>query len=347
MRRLVLAAACALLAGCGGREEFDDTPIALPAGIEGADPGELRRPLGAAIAARYAREDEAYLRRFAEHYTFLTPEKDMFWAIVQPERGEWDFVRLDLVMDLARRLDMPVRGVLIWDQVIPGWISNTDWEPDELRAVYVEHIRTLVRRYRDQVTSWVVINEPLTDEGGLEASVWARVLGADYIRLAFEVAREEDPDAELLINEIAAERGGKLDAYVRLVSGLRERGVPVDGVGLQNHTTAAGFPTRAELEAAMRRFTDLGLDVHITEMDVTIPRDGGQAALRRQAAAYRAAAEACAAVERCRTFVTWGVTDRWSWKGEELRPLPFDSAGRPKPAFEAMMAPLRRGGGRG
>ena len=123
-----------------------------------------------------------------------------------------------------------------------------------------------------------------------------------------------------------------------LATRLRRRGVPLDGIGLQNHTLAGGAPDANRLATTMRRFTRLGLDVEITELDVALGSSGSRAA---QARDYAATAGACAAEPRCTGLTVWGVTDRWSWIGADKRALPIDGRGRAKPALRGVLRALR------
>ena len=333
MRR-ALVVLVLLLAGCGE----SSGPVDLPERV--GEPPETRVPFGAAVAADPARGDDAYLKAFTRTFSVLALENSTAWAVIQPERGKFDFAQTDALVGLAERTGRRVRGQLVWDQVLPVWLTEGDFGPRELREVMVEHVRTIIERYRGRVHEWVVVNEPLDDEGeALEPSIWLRGLGEGYIADAFEAARAADPDATLILNEIAAERPPKLDALVDLAGRLEKKGVPVDAVGLQNHTTARDFPSRAELEDAIARIAKLGLDAQITEMDVVLSGAGGE---QRQARAYRAAAQACVSQERCTGFTVWGVTDPHSWKGEEARALLFDAEGEPKPAARAVLDVLRR-----
>jgi len=128
---------------------------------------------------------------------------------------------------------------------------------------------------------------------------------------------------------------------VTLVRGLEARGVPIDGVGLQDHTDAGDAPDQSTLQRAMRRFTSLGLDVEITELDVQLNR-GRRVAdpLAAQADAYAAAGAACQATPRCTGVTVWGVTDKWSWKTPAGRADLFDADGRAKPARAALLRAL-------
>jgi endo-1,4-beta-xylanase len=328
----LLGALAIAFAGCGEKAEPVDVPP------DTTEAPRTRVPFGAAVAAEPARDDEAYLRAFTENFGVLALENSTAWAVIQPEEGRFDFEQTDALVDLAERTGKRVRGQLVWDHVLPVWLTEAKRSPAELRRAMVEHVRTIVARYRGRVHEWVVVNEPLNDDGsGLERSIWLRGLGEGYVADALRAAREADPGAVLLLNEIAAERGAKLAALAALAGRLKERGAPLDAVGLQNHTTTRDFPTRPELVTALDRMAQAGLDAQITEMDVVL--DAGTPA--DQARAYRVAAQACLAAKRCTGFTVWGVTDAHSWKGEEARALLFGADGEPKPAARAVLDVLR------
>jgi endo-1,4-beta-xylanase len=128
---------------------------------------------------------------------------------------------------------------------------------------------------------------------------------------------------------------------------MQARGVPIDGVGIQAHEIAVHPPSGTDTEAALRGYAQMGLDVAITELDVGVflPSDGKK--LAAQARIYQDVLDACLAVSRCRTFVTWGFTDKSSWIPSEIPgfgdALPFDKDYRPKPALATIRAGLARG----
>ena len=336
-RLALLGAFLAVLAGCGNEDAGE--PIVPPAGAPAAP--QLSRPFGAALNAEAAREDDAYLRAFVSNFTSMTPENEMKWSLVHPGRDRYSFGDADALVDLARGTGKRVRGhTLVWEQQLPGWITRHDWRRSELRRELTGHVRQVVSHFRGRVAQWDVVNEPLRPSGRLKRHVFRRVLGRRYIDLAFRAARTADPGAKLFLNENGTELPGpKQDALVRLVTGLKRRGVPIDGVGLQNHTVAGRAPDEARLDATMRRFTRLGLAVEITELDVAMRPASSQAA---QAGGYAASARACRAEPRCTGLTVWGVTDKWSWIGADKRALPIDSDGRGKPALEAVRGNLSR-----
>ena len=334
-----LAAAALVVAGCGEDPvvQFNVPDIEVPAEtLQRSQPPEAYvKPLGAAVLADRAAADPAYLRAFITHFTSLTPEAAMKWQVIHPERDEYNFDEADELMELARTTGKQVRGhPLVWDEQLPGWLTDTDWEADELEDVLRDHVTEVVGRYRGRVAEWDVVNEPFDDDGKLTRHLFYETLGERYIDIAFHAARRADPAAKLFINEYGAETPTpKAFGMLALVKRLQERGVPLDGIGFQNHTGSAGYPTRDELLATFSAYSKLGLATPITEMDAPLSAAAG---LAEQAAAYGAAADACVAAANCTSFTVWGATDRYSWRGPNRRPLLFDDSGAPKPALAAV-----------
>ncbi len=267
----------------------------------------------------------------------------MKWETVQPERGRFDFGPADEIVDWARERDKRVRGhALVWHVQNPKWLEDAEMTRDTAIALLREHITTVMRHYRGRVQEWDVVNEAVEDDrGALRDTVWLRLIGPEYIELAFRFAREADPDAKLVYNDYGAEGSGiKADGVLRLLQRLLQRGVPVDAVGLQGHVPTDRIPG---FERTMARFAALGIDVLFTEVDVRVavggdgrPRDG-ERALRDQAGRYATLARACVALPRCRGFTVWGVDDAHSWVPQAYpgfgAALPFDGDLRAKPAF--------------
>jgi endo-1,4-beta-xylanase len=129
-----------------------------------------------------------------------------------------------------------------------------------------------------------------------------------------------------------------------MVRDLKRRAVPIHGVGLQMHVAleAETRPTIGDLKANMKRLASVGVETHITEMDVRVPLPVSATDLERQAAVYNAITAACLAESGCTSITFWGFTDRHSWVSDSGAfpgngaALLFDEAYQPKPAFEAL-----------
>ncbi len=354
--------------GCSPGAEPDDAlrrVLTLAGGAAAqASPRGLRElgdavgvPVGVSIEPFEVAADPDYLPTLRRETGSLTAENAMKWAPIHPAPGQWNFGPADAVMDLAEEEGMRVRGhALVWGALsVPAYVEAASG-PEQLRAYLAEHITGVVDRYAGRIAQWDVVNEPLSaildppTSDGLDDNVFQRLLGTAYIAEAFHLARAADPTVRLFLNEngIAAP-GPRQDLFYDLVVDLLVQGVPIDGIGFQGHvglTPLAVYPDRATWEASLRRFADLGLDVEITELDVSVLFRFGSSRppLRAQADDYRAAFGACLRVPRCRGVTTWGISDRYTWVRSFLGlpddPLPFDDGWIPKPAYFAMRGSL-------
>ncbi|WP_205696637.1 endo-1,4-beta-xylanase [Conexibacter sp. SYSU D00693] len=310
------------------------------------------RYAGVAIRADLL-DDEGYAELAARAYGAVTPENELKWERTQPERGRYTFDDADRVVDWARSHGMRVRGhALVWHLQNPRWL--TDLRPSRRRAIALlrDHIRTVMGHFRGRIHEWDVVNEAVEDDrGALRDTPWLRWIGPEYVDLAFRFAREADPRARLVYNDYGAEQEGtKADGVLRLLRGLKARGVPVDAVGLQGHVSTERLPG---FTATLERYAALGLDVLFTEVDVRVPvggdgaPTGGEAALADQAGRYATLARGCVALPACKGFVVWGVDDADSWVPEaypgEGAALPFDGDLREKPAYGALRDALAGG----
>lgn len=210
-----------------------------------------------------------------------------------------------------------------------------------------DHITTVMRRYRGKFTEWDVVNEAISEAGGISPhTYWHEKIGDEYIEIAFRAARAADPDAKLFYNDFNIESpGAKQDGAYRLVRKLKQQGL-VDGVGFQTHISNAYYLDSRRFAATLRRFVSLGLEVAVTEADVRI-HDQAEAQpskenpLVLQADRFSQAATACYMVAACSSFTVWGITDTYSWFGADQAPLLFDTAYREKPAYSATRSALR------
>jgi len=320
----------------------------ISGGIDGRSDKEPARigpvQMGASVAAQPLLNDPRYSKMVADTFQLLTPENAMKFAQLQPSHGLYDFRAADALVSFAAANRLSVHGhTLVWHKSLPPWLETGNFSRPELTAILRDYIFTVVGHYRGRVAAWDVVNEALADDGSLRDSIWLRGIGPEYIELAFRCAHEADPDARLFYNDHSAEgMGRKSDAVYALVRGLREQGVPIDGVGLQMHVSVGHYPASQDVATNMDRLGALGLEVGITEMDVRSrgSRSSAEEELAAQAKIYGDIARVCEASSVCGFFTTWGVTDRYSWltdgKNDSDAPLLFDKFYRPKPAYLAV-----------
>jgi endo-1,4-beta-xylanase len=306
-------------------------------------------------AARpYLFSEPAYSETLAREFNMVEPEDAMKWSVVRETEGEFDFRPGDQIVRFAQAHGMKVRGhCLVWDHGNPEWLTKSSVTPDQFSRLLREHITTEMKHYAGQVFAWDVVNEALDENGRAKDSIWYNHpgigfagQGTAYIEQALRWAHEADPKALLFYNDAEAEGlNRKSDAIYAMVRDFKNRGVPIDGVGLQMHISRLDFDT-SSVGANIKRLTGLGLQVHITELDVSLPvLPGGEFRaddLRRQAEIYRGAVRACVQNPGCTAIQTWGFTDNYSWVGSHSHgtqggALPFDRSYQPKPAYRALL----------
>lgn len=320
-----------------------------------AEPGPLRDAaarrgllIGAATEALPLLREDDFADLFATQFNLLTTENRLKFNIVHPQRDRYDFTQADAIVRFAEANNILVRGhCFIWHEHFPSWLESRSMSTTEAQRLLQEHIRTVMRHYNGRVKYWDVINEPIADNGTMRDTKWRRLLGDDYIALALRWAREADPDAKLFINDFGAETiCPKSDKLLAVLRDLQARKVPLDGVGFQMHLNLAAGLSTASLQQNLKRFAALGLEMHVTEMDVSLNGTGVTTeTLRRQAGMYHDVLETVLKFPQVKAIVFWGASDRHSWltsnKQAHDAPLLFDRELQPKPAYYAVVSLLR------
>lgn len=213
------------------------------------------------------------------NFNTMTAENAMKPASIIQRDGTYNFSQGDQIVAFARENGMTMRGhTLVWHASTPrGYLNDADGNPLTKEQVYAKHenyIKAVLEHYRgDVVFCWDVVNEALSD-GEFESiyresSPWYRACGPEYIAWAFRTARKyADSNVKLYYNDYNLVDPEKRERCYTLLKGLVDAGVPIDGVGLQAHWSHE--LTEEMLQTAIDRFSSLGLDVQITELDFTV-----------------------------------------------------------------------------
>lgn len=305
----------------------------------------LPRPIrvGTAIASTPLADDAGYRAIAGREFDALTPENDMKPEFVQPSRGVFAFAEADLLVDFARANGMAVHAhTLVWFEALPTWMRSAT----DKKTVMLDHIKAVAGHFAGRVAEWDVVNEPMNEDNsdGLEHNLWYQAMGKDYIPQAFRAARAADPAAALYLNEYGVEQSGpRWDALYKLVKQLKADGVPIDGVGMQNHEYEKGDRTPPEtFRKHVQALAALGLKVRVSEMDVV---SGGDTTM--QAKEFAGKLAVCRDEPNCTTFGMWGFTDRYGSTADTGQypltvgdALPWDQNLKPKKAYPALLAEL-------
>ena len=231
--------------------------------------------IGTAMNAReITGEDSAAVEVIKKHFNAIVAENCMKPGPIQPREGEFNWDLPDRMVAFGEANNMFITGhVLLWHSQAPRWLftdslGNTV-SPEVLTQRMKDHIYTVVGRYKGKVKGWDVVNEALLDDGSYRKSRFYEILGEEFIPLAFQFAHEADPDAELYYNDYNEWYPGKVEAIVKLIRQLRERGLRIDAVGMQGHI-GMDHPTIEEYENAIMAYGNAGVKVMVTELDMSI-----------------------------------------------------------------------------
>jgi GH35 family endo-1,4-beta-xylanase/enterochelin esterase-like enzyme len=337
--------------------------------IKDAFEGSFRVGMAGDVPARYSEQE---LQIAAEHFNAVTPENCMKPERVHPEEDQWQFERTDGLVEWAVQNKMSIHGhTLVWHAQTRDWFfRNGDKETVTQRMK--DHIHTLLGRYKGKIRSWDVVNEAINDGGNAETgrtenlrhSKWMQTIGPEFLTLAFNFAHEADPDAILYYNDYGIESGPKHDSSMVLLKRLLKDGAPVHAVGIQGHWRSGRVPFE-DIDKAIADYASLGLEVSISELDVTIRgASGGQFGgdsgqgfgrggfgrggirnptspsaedLKAQSEDYARLFAIFKKHEAVVERVTlWGLNDRRTWRFGQ-HPLLFDANNNPKPAYAAIV----------
>lgn len=317
--------------------------------------------------------DPAYRALVERECNIIVAENEMKWQALAPSRDAYRFGPADAMLDWAEKNGMAMRGHnLFWqaERWLPAWVAKENLGKDRARAEALmrKHVKTVCEHYGKRIGSWDVVNEAVDHaDGKLRQNILTRAFpGSDgaieQIDLAFRLAQEYAPHAQLVYNDYMREDSGSAKhraGVLKMLAELKKRGTPVHALGLQAHIGSWDESKKRGQEdmREWRRFLDeataMGYDLLITEFDVNdraLPadiakRDAGVAAAAREFL------DVTLSYPRLKDFLVWGMADHISWlqtwdeapRKDKLpqRPLPYDAQLRPKAMREAIADAMR------
>jgi endo-1,4-beta-xylanase len=308
--------------------------------------------IGAAVSPRTLDMQRELL---THHFNSLTAENEMKFESLHPAEDRYMFDQADRLMAFAKDRGMGVRGhTLVWHNQTPQWMfenrEGSAVDQETLLARMKSHIDTVVTRYKGSIYAWDVVNEAVSDKSGeqLRPSKWLDIAGEDFIAKAFEYAHAADPEALLFYNDYNESLPEKREKIYALVKSLKEKGVPIHGIGLQAHWSLY-HPSLDDIRQAIERYASLGMKLHITELDLSVfQHDDRRTDLKapteellvRQAERYRQFFQLFMEYSEFITSVTfWGAADDYTWlddfpvKGRKNWPFLFDTEHKPKQSY--------------
>lgn len=325
-------------------------------------------PIGVSVAM-HTLNDSMDRAMIFKHFNSITSENYMKWEFIHPEPDVYDFAAADSFVRFGEENGLHMVGhVLIWHSQTPDWVFQDEngnvASPELLLKRMKEHIFTVVGRYKGRVHAWDVVNEAVDDNGEIRENIWYKILGEEYVRKAFEYAREADPAAELIYNDYSIPTANKRDAIVNLVKNIRTKGIDVDAIGMQAHYQL-DYPSAEQLDSCLQIFAELGVKVAITELDINVlPNPEGRIGadvrksfeFQEKYNPYTNGLPDSVQIQLANKYkeffglyikhkdiisrvTIWGIQDGQSWKnhwpipGRTNYPLLFDRKYQPKKAF--------------
>lgn len=330
--------------------------------------------IGTALnTAQIQEKDPAAAKLVPQQFNAATPENIMKAEIIHPGWDQYNFAPADQLVAYGQKNNIKINAhTLIWHSQLPGFVRRIK-SPDSLRQFFTAHITTVAGRYNGKVFSWDVVNEALEENGSLRKSIYLQLLGEDYIVDAFRLAQKAAPNTELYYNDYNIEQPKKRAGAIAIIKKIKAAGVRIDGVGIQGHWRASRIPL-ADIEQSIIEFSQLGVKVMFTELDLSVlpnPWDSDNADVSARADNNAARnpypnglPDSMQTVlakgyedlfklflkhkDKIGRITFWGVNDGQSWlndfpiRGRTNYPLLFDREFKTKPAFYSVIATKKK-----
>jgi len=336
-----------LMIGCGGGNSAVTPPPPTVTLAQAAAHHNIK--VGAAADSPYL-SDSNYATILGSEFSQLQAENEMKFSIIHPSAGAYDFSGGDALVTFAQAHSMAVRGhTLVWHNQVPSWVTSGGYTSAQLSTILQDHITTVATHYAGKLYAWDVVNEAFNDDGTMRDTIWYDQPGigfagmrTQYIEQVLNWAHAAEPNAKLFYNDYNDETiNMKSDAIYAMAQDFKTRGVPLDGIGFQFHVDPSfDNPTiLASVTSNFQRFAALGLEIHITELDIRL-NNSSTASLNSEAKLYGELATICVQQPSCKLFQTWGFTDKYSWipsffPGEGWALL-WDANYQKKPAYNSV-----------
>jgi len=219
-------------------------------------------------------QDAAATAVVGQHFNAAVAENCMKSECLQPAEGVFDFRTADKFVDYCQQNRLTAFGhCLVWHSQAPDWLFTDSYghlvSREKLAQRLRSHIATVVGHFKGKIHGWDVVNEAIEDDGSFRQSPLYKILGEEFIDIAFEAAHKADPDAELYYNDYSMAGEKKREAVCRLVKRLKAKGLRVDAIGMQSHN-GLDYPNLAEYEKSIDAFAACGVKVMVTELDINV-----------------------------------------------------------------------------
>jgi endo-1,4-beta-xylanase len=314
----------------------------------------VKFPLGASVNPRMLNENEAYRNIAANEWNSLTAENHLKMMLIHPAADRFDFSKGDEILNFGAATGKRMHGhTLVWHNQVPQWMKDFQGDQKAWEALLKNHIQTVVTHYKGKVSGWDVVNESFLDDGSLRPTLWSEHI-PDYIAKSFQWAHEADPKAILFYNDYGQDgKPKKMQAILSLVADLKQRKIPIHGLGLQMHINVDS--KKEEIAKVIEQSAKTGLAIHFSELDIAVnPKnnpdfsyDEKTAQAQNELFAFVFTSFRSIPVKQQYGITFWNISDKDSWlrgyfKRPKEYPLLFDENYAKKPAYSELINSLNK-----
>jgi endo-1,4-beta-xylanase len=230
--------------------------------------------IGAAIDSSVSETNRKAIRILRQHFNSVTPVNCLKITSIKPDDNVFRFKEGDDFVKFGKRNGFTLIGhSLIWCYKSPKWMfyDSVGGEilKEELAKRMKSYIFAVANRYGKNIKVWEVLNEAIKNDGSYYYCNYLKILGEDYIKLAFRYAREALPNAKLYYNDYNLSMENRRNGVVNMIKSLQAEGIQIDGISLQCHCHL-GFPDIKELEKSIIAFSQCGCKISISELDISV-----------------------------------------------------------------------------
>ena len=212
------------------------------------------------------------------NFNWVVAENCMKCEVIHPQEGVYDFTLADQFVDKAKAAGLKVQGhCLIWHSQCAPWFHFDEKgnlvSPEVLKKRMREHIYTIVSHFKGRVDAWDVVNEAFEDDGSPRQSLFYKILGTDYIPLAFQYAHEADPSIQLFYNDFSMNKATKVEGVARFFRPLIQQGLPITAIGMQGHMILEDNVDNSvikQYEHSINTIAALGVPTFFSELDLSV-----------------------------------------------------------------------------
>ena len=318
--------------------------------------------------------DITYNTMLSQQYSLIYPENECLFQTIRPSQDIFNFTKCETVLNFTIENNQSFAADhLIWGVYNPSWLINGNFTPIEKENILINHINTTMKYFGNSAYSWNVVNEAINDSIVIDPitgknttdvykhNVWYPDI-PNYVELAFTAANavresnyEKYGQTKLFYNDyLITQSDGKTEAVYNMIKSLLDKNVSIDGIGFETHISILSPVIYDDIVYLLNKFVDLGITVHISEMDVAcgIPTyknnnkswlpciDWDSKKQEKQAKYFQTVLKACLDVDGCDFFSTWGFTDKYTWITTEQHPLIWDQYYNPKDAYDSILQQL-------